>query len=258
MPQDQVLLTILGGAILLNVLLVAASWVRSRGHRPSLRLEPVVASMNRIDRRADGSVAAAVEAFVAGVSADAAGATRLPTPAEVLARRREAVEGRPAAVPAVRPRSTSAEPEEANRRVPARVAELADSATWERLVREESARAARSGRPSTVVTASLPHLEDIAERWGRNAADRVVAETVRLLESEGRAVDRIARLGDARFGILMPETGELGASRYVERVRALADAWLISAGLSVRLEFGWTDILNGSELGSRGRVPAAE
>jgi diguanylate cyclase len=109
-------------------------------------------------------------------------------------------------------------------------------------VREESARAARFGRPSMVVTATLPQLEEFAERWGRDAADRVVAEITRVLETEGRAVDRLALLGDSTFGILLPETGELGASRFAERVRAATDAWLIAAGLSVRLEFAWANV----------------
>ena len=50
---------------------------------------------------------------------------------------------------------------------------------------------------------------------------------------------RVALLGDSTFGILLPETGELGASRFAERVRAATDAWLIAAGLSVRLEVAW-------------------
>jgi diguanylate cyclase (GGDEF)-like protein len=124
---------------------------------------------------------------------------------------------------------------------------LAEATTWEDLVREESARAARFERPSMVVTATLPQLEDFAERWGRDAADRVVAEITRVLESEGRAVDRIALLGDSTFGILLPETGELGASRFAERVRAAADAWLIAAGLSVRLEFAWANVPAGDD-----------
>ena len=99
-----------------------------------------------------------------------------------------------------------------------------------------------------VVTASLPHLEDVAERWGREAADRVVAEITRLLESEGRSVDRRAWLGDGKFGILLPETGADGASRYAARVRAAADAWLVSAGLSVRLDLEWATVPNGADV----------
>lgn len=257
MRQDELLLTILGATILLNVLLVVASWLRARSlraqawpeptvggsaPRSQTRTDPSVASFSQADRADDGRVAAAVEAFVASVSPDAAGSARIPTPAEVLSLRQEALGGVPAPLAPMQLRSGSADQETAGVRPPAGLAGLAEAATWEDLVREESARAARFGRPSMVVTATLPQLEDVAERWGRDAADRVVAEITRVLESEGRAVDRMALLGDSTFGILLPETSELGASRFAERVRAATDAWLIAAGLSVRLELAWANV----------------
>ena len=271
MRQDELLLTILGVTILLNVLLVVASWLRVRSLRSSGWPEPAVGGLaprsqtrpappsqgesitpsvapcSGADRADDGRVAAAVEAFVASVSPDAAGSARIPTPAEVLARRQDALRGAPAPLAPVQVRSTRADQPDAHSRPPAGLAGLAEATTWEDLVREESARAARFGRPSMVVTATLPQLEDVAERWGRDAADRVVAEITRVLESEGRAVDRMALLGDSTFGILLPETGELGASRFAERVRAATDAWLIAAGLSVRLEFAWANVPGGGD-----------
>ena len=45
-------------------------------------------------------------------------------------------------------------------------------------------------------------------------------------------------LGDAVVAGLV-ETGEIGARSYVDRMRATADAWLGSAGLSIRLSLGW-------------------
>ncbi len=246
MRQDELLLAILGTTILANVLLVVASWLRARGagrsqtrvaHAPPSEATRLpVPPPGDSDRQDDRRVAAAVEAFVADVSADAADSTHLPTPEEVLARRQEALGG------------VAVARTETDQRLPAGLAGLEDRDTWKRIVREESVRAARFGRPSTVVTASLTHLEDVADRSGREAADRVVAETLRLLESEGRAVDRIVRLSNSTFGILLLETGELGASRYAGRVREAADAWLTSAGLAVRLEFGWTSLPYDGEL----------
>jgi diguanylate cyclase (GGDEF)-like protein len=271
MRQDELLLTILGVTILLNVLLVVASWLRARSPRAPAWPEPAaggsaatsharpnppsqgrsitpsVAPFSQADRADDGRVAAAVEAFVANVASDAAGSARIPTPAEVLARRQEALGDAAAPPTPVQLRSASADRPVADVRAPAGLAGLAEATMWEDLVRDEAARAARFGRPSMVVTATLPQLDDIAERWGRAAADRVVAEITRVLESEGRAVDRMALLGDSTFGILLPETGELGASRFAERVRAATDAWLIAAGLSVRLELAWANVPDGGD-----------
>jgi diguanylate cyclase (GGDEF)-like protein len=245
MPEDQLLVAILGATILVNVLLVASRSPRARGRR-RIPLPVPVAPSSRVDRHNDEQVAAAVEAFVADISTDAGGSARDPTPAEVLARRQAVVGGRPAPVAADRQTASAVRPDPVGR-VPARLAGLADAATWEQIVRDESARAARFRRPSMVVAASLPHLHDVAERWGRDAAERVVTETARLLVSQGRAVDHIARLGDATFGVLLPETGEFGASRYAERVRAAADSWLMASGLSVRLEIGWANVPNGAD-----------
>jgi diguanylate cyclase (GGDEF)-like protein len=110
---------------------------------------------------------------------------------------------------------------------------------WSRSIAEESARAARFGHPVTVVIASLPRLDGLADRFGPAVVERVVTEAAHALVAESRAVDRIARLGDARFGVLLPETDEAAARVYVERVRAVADGWLESTGLSVRLAVGW-------------------
>jgi diguanylate cyclase (GGDEF)-like protein len=152
-------------------------------------------------------------------------------------------------------REPAAEPISAGRlsagRLPARgwsPAGLADAATWDRAVREEQARVARFGRPVTVVMAELPHLDDIARRLGHAVADRVVEETARVLVAQGRAEDRIAWLGHARFGVLLVETREAAAWDYVGRVRAAVDEWLDTAGLSIRLSLGWAGASEGGDV----------
>ena len=126
--------------------------------------------------------------------------------------------------------------------------ELADTATWSRAIREESARVARFGRAVTVVMAELPRLDMVVDRFGRSVADQVATEATRLLVSESRAADRIAGLGDARFGIVLVETDERSAQGYVERVRAATDGWLQSTGLSIRLSLGWASPGEGGDV----------
>lgn len=96
--------------------------------------------------------------------------------------------------------------------------------------------------------AEVPRLDVMADRLGRGVADLVATEAARLLVADTRAVDRIARLGDARFGILLLETDEIAAGGYVERVRTATDRWFESAGLSVRLSFGWASPTEGGNL----------
>ena len=278
-PLEQILLTVLGAVIVVNALLVATIPFRARRRRSreadpfgtgrSMAAPTAAQSLaNDPDPDGDARAAAAIEAFVAQVSPDAAGRASPPSPAEVLARR-DALVGLPSAGEAspVRARARMDAPGApgqrrltmavAARTTPARragdgreiaIAGLADPAAWDRSVRAESARVARFNRPVTVVMAELPNIDDVAGRLGRAAADRVVTETARLLVAQGRAVDRIAWLGDARFGVLLVETEELRAGRYIERIRAIADDWLESAGLSVRLSLGWASPGQGGDV----------
>ena len=63
-----------------------------------------------------------------------------------------------------------------------------------------------------------------------------------------RAADLVARLGHHRFGVLLPETDEIRAINYVERVRLACDAWLEAAAVSVRLSIGWASAPTGGDL----------
>jgi diguanylate cyclase (GGDEF)-like protein len=254
MPADhQLLLAVLAMVIVANVVVLATLLPR-RGERRSMQHEIPAASVPTDE--SDAHTVAALEAFVAEVAADRAGGIRPPSPSEVMARRQAVLEDEvdaPAAGPlaAEPPKPATAFAPVRSQPSSASVADqagVADGATWDRALREESARAARFGRPVTVVMAELPNLEHLADRLGREVADRVVVETARVLSSEGRAVDRIAWLGEARFGVLLLETEETRAPGYVDRVRATADDWLRSAGLTIRLSLGCASPADGSDV----------
>lgn len=267
MALQDLLLLILAMAILANVLLLASIPLRARsrdwaGQVPSITRAPTskapapapVRRSPRGEVRDDGvaRAVAAIEAFVADVSGDAAGLMGAPAPSDAP-ERRAAVTGvaSPTAADPTRaagrphahaPARSAATPQVPRRHAPAwALAGVADRAAWDRAVHEESARVARFSRPVTVVIAELRRIDDVAGRLGRDAADRVVAETARLLVAEGRSVDHVALLDYALFGVLLPETEEARAREYAERVRAVADEWLQSAGLSVRLALGWAN-----------------
>lgn len=254
MPSDdQLLLAVLALVIVANVL-VLATLLPTRGRHRSMLHEAAPISVTPHD--GDARTVAAIEAFVAEVGADATGGIRPPSPSEVWARRRELLGDVANAPTAVPPASERSKPARAFAPVPSQpssapvadLAGIADGATWDRAVGEESARAARFGRPITVVMAELPNIDDLAHHLGRDVADRVVVETARLLASEGRAVDRISWLGKARFGVLLLETEETRAAGYVDRVRATADDWLQSAGLTIRLSLGWASPADGRDV----------
>lgn len=110
---------------------------------------------------------------------------------------------------------------------------------WDEIVRNEDARYARYGRPAAVVVAELDRLDALADRFGPAVADRLIPPVAATLRRQSRRSDRIARVGHARFCVLLSETDEVRAINYVDRVREACDVWLESAAVSVRLVVGW-------------------
>lgn len=116
---------------------------------------------------------------------------------------------------------------------------------WEMAVDREEKRVARYGKSVTVVVAELDRLEALAARLGTDNADRLVPPVATTLRRLARAADLVARTGNARFQVLMPETDEIQAINYVERVRDACDMWLDAAAVSVHLVAGWASAGSG-------------
>jgi len=110
---------------------------------------------------------------------------------------------------------------------------------WNRILADEDARIYRYGRPATVVVIELDGLDGFVSALGQPAADRVLVAVSDTLKRHARSADYVARLGPGRFGLLLPETGEVEAVNLVERLRALCDLWLESGSIALRLAIGW-------------------
>ena len=119
---------------------------------------------------------------------------------------------------------------------------------WNRVIADEDARNHRYGRPATVVILELDGLERLTGALGPQAGDRVVPALADALSRNARGADHLARLGPARFGILLPETTEIEAVNYVERVRLACDLWLESGAIALRLAIGWASPAPGTDL----------
>jgi diguanylate cyclase (GGDEF)-like protein len=110
---------------------------------------------------------------------------------------------------------------------------------WTVVFEHESARLRRYGRTATVVVAELDGLDALAARLGRDVADGLVPPVADALRRNARGPDRVCRARHNRFLVLMPETDEVAAINYIERVRTACDLWLESGALAVRLVMGW-------------------
>jgi GGDEF domain-containing protein len=112
-------------------------------------------------------------------------------------------------------------------------------------LRNEAARADRYGRPATVVAVEFFVGDGIEpENMGRipvddrhaaRQVDRLAGSIAFTLRREARDTDRIARVTPSRFHVLLPETTEADALRYIDRARQACEVWFDGADLSVDL-----------------------
>ena len=95
----------------------------------------------------------------------------------------------------------------------------------------ESLRAARYGRPACVAIVELvpERQHQSVDVWLRSLAGPVS----RTLRQSTRATDLVARMANARFQVLLPETAEAGAGRFAERVSSACQSSIDDAGAPI-------------------------
>jgi len=125
---------------------------------------------------------------------------------------------------------------------------LEGPASWSRILEVENARLLRYRRPVTIVMADIEGLQRLADRMGDEPVERLLPVVADALVREARSSDWIARLGEGRFAVLLPETDEIQAINYVERVRTVCEPWLASAAVQLRLAIGWSSPSASSDL----------
>ncbi len=133
---------------------------------------------------------------------------------------------------------------------------LVDRQLWEALVAEEAERQHRYGRPTAVVLAELDGLDALVARMGPAAIHRLVLPCVEMLASLTRRSDRMTRLTNSRFGLLLLETDASGAAMLAARITVAAEKRLSGSTWPVRLMVGWAGASTSEDL--RHAVRAAD
>lgn len=116
---------------------------------------------------------------------------------------------------------------------------LPGAAFWRVVLPAESARCVRYGRTATVAYARLVLSDEMIGFGGRELVLAGALAVGVVLRSGSRTSDFLARLADDRFGIILPETDEVAAVNWVERVREHCDAALRQRTIGGRVAFGW-------------------
>jgi diguanylate cyclase (GGDEF)-like protein len=91
---------------------------------------------------------------------------------------------------------------------------------WDRVVATEEARRRRYGRPVTIAMVEFTGFASDGSWLGQELALQVFVRVAHVLAKQVRTSDYRARIGPARFGILLLEADEISTINFVDRVRA--------------------------------------
>jgi diguanylate cyclase (GGDEF)-like protein len=109
---------------------------------------------------------------------------------------------------------------------------------WDRILASEEARRRRYRRPVTVVMVEFTGFASDGSWLAQELALQVFIRVARVLAKQVRTSDYKARIGPARFGILLLEADEISAINFVDRLRAACREEL-GTGTGLGLRTGW-------------------
>ncbi len=118
---------------------------------------------------------------------------------------------------------------------------LANRRRLDQRLADEFALALRHGRPLAVAMADLDHFKAVNDRFSHAVGDAALRAIARLLASQVRHTDLVARFGGEEFVIVLVETDADAALRVCEKLRAAvaSHGWTaIHPGLSLTLSIG--------------------
>jgi diguanylate cyclase (GGDEF)-like protein len=105
------------------------------------------------------------------------------------------------------------------------------------VLRRESKRASRSGRPLSLLFMDLDGFKGVNDTHGHLAGSKALVEAAAIIRGSARETDVAARFGGDEFSVILPDTGREGAVSVAERIRERINAceFLSSDGLSIHL-----------------------
>ncbi len=105
------------------------------------------------------------------------------------------------------------------------------------VLRRESKRASRSGRPLSLLFLDLDGFKQVNDTHGHLAGSKALVEVAAIIRGSARETDVAARFGGDEFSVILPDTGRDGAVSVAERIRDRINAcqFLASDGLSIHL-----------------------
>jgi diguanylate cyclase (GGDEF)-like protein len=105
------------------------------------------------------------------------------------------------------------------------------------VLRKETKRASRSGRPLSLLFIDLDGFKAVNDTHGHLCGSRALVEAASVIRGSARETDVVARFGGDEFALVLPDTGGEGAFSVGARIREriAAHRFLAREGLDVRL-----------------------
>ena len=105
------------------------------------------------------------------------------------------------------------------------------------VLRRETKRASRSGRPLSLLFIDLDGFKAVNDTHGHLFGSRALVEAAAVIRSSARETDVVSRFGGDEFAIILPDTGGEGAFAVGARVRdkIAAHTFLAADGLDIHL-----------------------
>ena len=115
--------------------------------------------------------------------------------------------------------------------------QLYNSRYLNQVLRRETKRASRSGRPLSLLFIDLDGFKAINDTHGHLFGSRALVEAAAVIRGSARETDVVARFGGDEFALVLPDTGCEGAYSVGERTREriAAFTFLAGEGLNIRL-----------------------
>jgi diguanylate cyclase (GGDEF)-like protein len=115
--------------------------------------------------------------------------------------------------------------------------QLYNSRYLSQVLRRETKRASRSGRPLSLLFIDLDGFKSVNDTHGHLFGSRALVEAASVIRASARETDVVARFGGDEFAVVLPDTGSDGAIAVGDRIREriAAHRFLQADGLSIAL-----------------------
>jgi diguanylate cyclase (GGDEF)-like protein len=115
--------------------------------------------------------------------------------------------------------------------------QLYNSRYLSQVLRRETKRASRSGRPLSLLFVDLDGFKGINDTHGHLFGSRALVEAASVIRTSARETDMVSRFGGDEFALILPDTGSEGAAAVGDRVRDRIAAFdfLHGDGLDIKL-----------------------